>query len=158
MSTSRRMHDGIWTRAVWLGLRITATLAGLLLFSLWGTATLFGPWRTTFGIRSGCWTVHVSHVPPQPDPTGFTLPRFFWPRSHAFTFSSDAIDTYVALPLWVPLILVAMPTALAWRIERRIARRAGDGRCTGCGYDRHGLAAEGVCPECGAGAKAGVAS
>src|SRR5258706_15768265 len=50
----------------------------------------------------------------------------------------------LAVPLWVPLVLVAAPTACAWHRCRRHA----PGHCPTCGYDLVGIAA-GVCPECG---------
>ena len=55
------------------------------------------------------------------------------------------------LPLWIPLLLIAAPTAWLWRTDRR----AKPWQCATCRYDLRGLASEGngkwggVCPECG---------
>jgi hypothetical protein len=56
----------------------------------------------------------------------------------------------VAIPLWLPFAMVALPAAMGWRrsLERhRWARFVH--ACKGCGYDRRGLSAEVKCPECG---------
>ena len=49
------------------------------------------------------------------------------------------------VPLWMPLVLIGVPTIWAWRRDRRIPR----GHCQECGYDLTGNVS-GVCPECGA--------
>ena len=48
------------------------------------------------------------------------------------------------LPLWVPLLLIAVPTAYLWHTDRR----AKPWQCAKCRYDLRGLDG-GVCPECG---------
>jgi hypothetical protein len=60
---------------------------------------------------------------------------------------------WVSIPLWIPLLLVAPPTALLWRSALRERRRAMVGRCPACGYDLAGIAKPiepTTCPECGA--------
>lgn len=51
---------------------------------------------------------------------------------------------YVGIPLWLPLLGAAIPTAILWRRDRRPA----PGYCQGCGYDLTGNVT-GACPECG---------
>jgi hypothetical protein len=50
----------------------------------------------------------------------------------------------VGVPLWFPLLIVAIPTAIAWERARRYA--FGPGRCHRCGYPVIDLTR---CPECG---------
>jgi hypothetical protein len=52
--------------------------------------------------------------------------------------------TRYILPLWIPFILVAVPTVLLWRRDRRIP----PGHCRKCRYDLTGNTS-GICPECG---------
>jgi hypothetical protein len=56
----------------------------------------------------------------------------------------------VRLPL--PWLVVTAPTVLMWIGVWRRRGRGRAGCCSGCGYDRKGLAQEAACPECGAGA------
>lgn len=51
---------------------------------------------------------------------------------------------YIFIPLWLPLLLIAAPTAYLWYIDRR----AKPWQCATCRYDLRGLDG-GVCPECG---------
>jgi predicted RNA-binding Zn-ribbon protein involved in translation (DUF1610 family) len=50
----------------------------------------------------------------------------------------------VVIPLWIPFVLLAVPTAiLLWR-----DRRLPPGHCNTCGYNLAGNVS-GICPECG---------
>jgi hypothetical protein len=65
-------------------------------------------------------------------------------QGHRFTFE-------LTVPLWLIVALSAvLPARKAIAIRRRrvVDRRAGQGRCTACGYDLR--ATPGRCPECGA--------
>ena len=42
-----------------------------------------------------------------------------------------------------------LATAAAWRADAKYLRRAREGACPACGYDRAGLVAGSLCPECG---------
>jgi hypothetical protein len=58
--------------------------------------------------------------------------------------SWDYPNWYIQIPLWIPFLLIAIPTAfLIWR-DRRIPH----GHCQKCGYNLTGNAS-GICPECG---------
>jgi hypothetical protein len=54
------------------------------------------------------------------------------------------------LPLWALLAPVCIVADTAWRLDRRARRRARIGYCPACNYDRRGIPAASVCPECGA--------
>jgi len=54
------------------------------------------------------------------------------------------------LALWIPFLLVAIPTAYLWYRDRR---RLPSGHCRKCGYNLTGNVS-GVCPECGCATKA----
>jgi hypothetical protein len=53
---------------------------------------------------------------------------------------------YVFVPIWMPLVAFAVPSALAWW---RHARRVRPGQCKTCRYNLAGLATGTLCPECG---------
>ncbi len=53
------------------------------------------------------------------------------------------------IPMWFPTSMALAVTATAWRLDTRARRRALLNLCAKCGYDRTGLAAGAVCPECG---------
>lgn len=77
--------------------------------------------------------------------------RFFfllWPFGE--TRSRGVFILYV--PFWIPALLTGAVAAMAWRLDALARRRARHGLCPKCHYDRAGLAAGAVCPECGAGA------
>ena len=57
----------------------------------------------------------------------------------------DRADGYLLLPLWIPLAIVGIPTAILWWRDRR---RIPAGHCRKCGYNLTGNVS-GVCPECG---------
>lgn len=56
---------------------------------------------------------------------------------------------FFALPLWFPLALVAIPTALLWRPHLRARCLARIFLCPHCRYDLAATAPAAPCPECG---------
>jgi len=67
----------------------------------------------------------------------------------AFQRTKDGYLRELVIPLWCPTLLSLLATAAAWRADSKYLRRVRVGLCAGCGYDRAGLAAGAVCPECG---------
>ena len=53
------------------------------------------------------------------------------------------------IPLWPVPSMALLITAVAWRFDVLARRRARLNLCPRCNYDRTGLAAGVVCPECG---------
>ena len=51
---------------------------------------------------------------------------------------------YLRVPLWMPVLTLALPTGFLWWRDRRFPK----GYCQTCGYDLTGDVS-GVCPECG---------
>lgn len=71
---------------------------------------------------------------PAPRSFGLELPRLF----------NEGPMKHVHIPLWIPLLAVAMPSVFFWRRDRRPP----PGHCQTGGYDLTG-ATSGRCPECG---------
>ena len=72
--------------------------------------------------------------------TGFRTSWYWW-----FVVEGDPGNIFwLIVPLWVPLSLIATPTAYLWHTDRR----AKPWQCPKCRYDLRGLDG-GVCPECG---------
>ena len=68
----------------------------------------------------------------------------WWP-----SFIRRSPETTTCIPLWILVVLSAVPTALLWRRDHILTKRARAGRCPKCNYDLSGLAAGAACPECG---------
>lgn len=75
----------------------------------------------------------------------------FWPFPvvDRFHVTPTSGVTQVMVPLWIPLVLAAAPTAWLFLI----ARHGGAAHCPACGYDLAGVPTP-TCPECGAKARA----
>jgi hypothetical protein len=82
-------------------------------------------------------------------------PLSIWNRLGFYGFTYDVMFSFttehhraVAVPAWLPALILMVPAVLVlrgrWWIPRR---RAKQGRCPRCGYDTR--ASEGRCPECG---------
>jgi len=79
-------------------------------------------------------------------------PQFARPRAALewwYLWQRSPFHLACAIPLWPAALLSLLATAAAWRADAKYLRRARMGLCAGCGYDRAGLAAGSLCPECG---------
>ena len=83
---------------------------------------------------------------------GFSSPRV--DTLHICVHNPEYDLTVSRLPLWIPFLLIALPTAWLWHRDRRRIR---PGCCLRCGYDLTGNTS-GVCPECGEKARPPAAS
>jgi hypothetical protein len=82
---------------------------------------------------------------------------FLWlPRDTSGPFrwwfgrSGSRASAVVWIPLWLPVVILFAPTVALWRLDVAARRRARLGLCRECNYDRRGIPAASVCPECGA--------
>ena len=75
---------------------------------------------------------------------GNPQPSSYWPYRRPEIWYTLGGSKVFTLPLWIPLAIVAIPTAILWYRDRRPP----PGRCQECGYDLTGNLS-GVCPECG---------
>lgn len=89
--------------------------------------------------------IELGSDPPEWDFEASRQTRFRWEWWPEFEFES--VRSFVVfVPLWIPLVLVGLPTG--WMLVRgRRDRRSRAGLCAACGYDLAGVS--GVCPECG---------
>lgn len=72
------------------------------------------------------------------DPEGWSMSRPF--SVEVPSWADHGLD----VPLWLPFVLVLLPTAFLWHRDPRPL----PGHCRKCGYDLTGNES-GVCPECG---------
>ncbi len=68
---------------------------------------------------------------------------FLLPASARVFWLPERLGRVEYIPLWIPFVLIAIPTVIAWRRDRRPK----PGHCA-CGYNLEGNVS-GRCPECG---------
>jgi len=73
-------------------------------------------------------------------------PQGPWRWSGGVLAYQDPVISAAGLSLVYPALVLSIPSALLWYIR---VRQVDPSRCTRCGYDRRGLAADTKCPECG---------
>jgi hypothetical protein len=74
-----------------------------------------------------------------------TWKAWAWYQRPRLVLNSPSKDSYAFVPLWVPFLLVFIPTAYLWYRDRR---HIPPGHCQRCGYDLT-RNESGRCPECG---------
>lgn len=151
-------HPRIRRSIKWAGAGVGVVIAGAFVASLrWGVdASYWGARLDRDRIRGVVvdrGVVTYLSIPPTPD--GDPIPGFSCSTRRSRDQISwlpfwvlDSSATFVEVPLWLPLALVVIPTALLFYLDRTSARRRRAGLCPGCGYDLTGLPGEAVCPEC----------
>ena len=133
------------------------TVATLVLLVVWiGSGWWCGQWITPAGGVMLLTRGHLSGV-------GYIVPPIWTDYCGDFTLHRTPFQWHwwaglqvqgepLIVPLWLPALLSLLATAAAWRADAKYLRRAREGACPARGYDRAGLAAGAVCPECGAAA------
>lgn len=151
-----------WRVVKWAGLALSTCLLAALVLSLYcGISYSTGRWtpRTTFSggvvrdiedlhyfnLCDGGLFYHYSPIVQATLAFGWRLEA----RSSVLLTRSPSyhVDRTLAsfgLPLWIPLLLAAVPTIVLFRRDRRTPSHC----CHSCGYDLTGNTS-GTCPECG---------
>jgi hypothetical protein len=131
--------------AKWTGLAVCVVLALLWGGSLFATVE----WVDTLGEERIAWgsgrvlltLQDFERIPICARYSGFHELQARW--SLSWWWSSRRISA--TIPLWLPFLLVALPTAFLFYRDRR---RPGPNHCQQCGYNLTGNLS-GTCPECG---------
>jgi len=106
-------------------------------------------WVSELSLSGGC-LVHVPRRVLRAPETRWWVQRNGWAMWwRPVWFLRQTASYLVVLPLWIPFLLIAAPTALLWWMDRR---RIPPHCCQECGYNLTGNVS-GVCPECGRGVR-----
>jgi hypothetical protein len=136
---------------------LTALVGGLWVLSIrwqigWSGSSRDG-WLTWIFVASGSLEIHRfgDFSGMIPGPGWYSWADLHWPTRWLPCYQryNSNSNWMAAMPLWIPLLTVAVPTSLFVRA----LRRRGSGLCSACGYDMTGLPTihARVCPECGTG-------
>jgi hypothetical protein len=136
----------------WVGVVICAVILLLAIPSGFGQ---FGYLRTTDGgfvtsgvlFTGGLVCMSVNEVNPDHVGRWLCTARGDWQLAwhlRPWLHTSSSGLRMVVLPLWIPFLIVGLPTGLLWWRDRRTPK----GHCQKCGYNLTGNVS-GVCPECG---------
>ncbi len=78
-------------------------------------------------------------------PMQLSIPWCWWPQPQFQIRPEFFCRWQLRVPLWIPLLLIGIPSAILWWLDRRRPR---PGHCRTCDYDLTGNVS-GRCPECG---------
>ena len=152
----------------WTGAGLSLLLVATWVGSLWCIARLVFTPYTNVWIHSGSiglidaefdvageWNFYTGVRRDRYSGSGFRLPEYrrwqtelrrFIPLENVETFAPrTGVYSVVRVPLWLPFLLIVIPTAWLWRRDRR---GFPPGHCSRCGYNLTGNIS-GVCSECG---------
>jgi hypothetical protein len=149
LTITMKPHPKIRKTIKWGGAAVTLLLAAVWVVSLGLIITWIAGPTDLVHVDQG--VVRLIHRPHAEQGTGFrTLrPPGIMKPVVSFRWSSDARGWSVRLPLWPAIGVACVATLVAWRLDTLARRRERLGRCPKCNYDRAGIAAGAVCPECG---------
>jgi hypothetical protein len=150
-----------WAMSGWIGFEA--------MYCWVGSGRVSPSWTASIGIVAGRSVIEWSggdlmYYPPESSPPGWTAVWGELPRTDSFGRPTDrswkwtperwldvggpgAYQGYQYIPLWMPLLVTALPAGWLFHRDRRSVRWSREGRCVGCGYDLSGVS--GKCPECG---------
>ena len=123
-------------------------LAGFLTTLRWPYIAMNFP-RTSVGLSDGSFYVEWGlMLEPAGSPPFEVYPSQGWVSLSDYAliarWGSAGPVRFATCPLWIPFVLLGIPAAILWRLDRR---RSTAGACR-CGYDLTGNTS-GRCPECG---------
>ncbi len=135
----------------WGGAGLTVLLVVVLVVSGWVSVARVGATGFNVWVMDGGFGASIPWTPEREGIAYWendyaTRPRFKW----GFVWESGWGATGFHFALWPAALLSLLPTFAAWRADTKHLRRAREGACPACGYNRAGLAPGAVCPECGA--------
>ena len=157
-------HPRIRKTIKWGGAVVTVLLVVVWVGSGWWRGDWVGV-HSSWGFSGGA-VYMAGHRPYPAEWLGLTVNARVrgsgWMLMPTTNLAGDNVDpkryrNYI-LPLWIPTILTLAITYRAWHLDTLARRRAKLNLCSKCNYDRTGLAAGAVCPECGAGPVGGSVS
>lgn len=133
----------------WAGLGATLLVAAAYATSTCDSISWFDSSGRGIGIASGVLVFSWSDTSISQRPEWVAVPHepaLYW----RFSYEHGRFGLNIlGVPLWVPLLAAALPTAWLWHRDRRGNPRNLPGHCGRCGYDLAGLPSGGPCPECG---------
>ena len=146
-----RRRGRVWRVGKWGGLAATTLILVACFISLrwevmhWGDSFWAGirwghvgcAWTDQAYLVASGW--RIRDIPDQKIPPWYPL---WYPRFDRLATGTGVVD----VPIWMPFLMFALPTAFLWHRDRRSFP---PGACQRCGYDLTGNVS-GRCPECGA--------
>jgi hypothetical protein len=150
-------HPRIRKTIKWGGAAVTLLLLAAWLASGGWTTDWLSPSGRDIGIGRGqIWS--IQYVPPSPARPGTPSGTGRFARVVDGMTGRSTFDLALGggrgwesliLPLWPFVAAALLITIAAWRADALARRRERTHLCPNCGYDRTGLVANVVCPECG---------